>query len=58
MKINPIKLCRDPWSKAIQHLPAVKASTKRVSRRFRRQTKQALKNGIEPPISASAGERY
>ena len=55
---SPIKLCREPWSKGIQHLPAVRETTKRVSRKFRRDTKRALKMGIEPPVKASGGERY
>jgi len=58
MKINPIKLCREPWSKCIQHLPAVKVTTKKVARKFRHETKAALREGREPPVVASGGERY
>ena len=55
---SPIKLCREPWSKPIQHLRAVRDTTKRVSRKFRHDTKIALRLGGEPPVKASGGERY
>ena len=55
---SPIKLCREPWSKPIQHLPAVKATTRHVSRKFRHDAKRAIQQGKEPPTAASGGERY
>jgi len=58
MKINPCKLCREPYSRGIQHLKAVKITTKAASRRFRRQTKVALKLGREPPVTFTGGERF
>ncbi len=58
MKRNPIKLCREPWDKPIQHLPAVKAKTKAAARKLRRDTRRALKAGEEPPVTVSGGERY
>lgn len=58
MKRNPCKLCREPWSKDIQHLPPVKAKTKRESRKFRRLTRTLLRLGLEPPVAFSGGERY
>jgi hypothetical protein len=58
MKINPIKICREPWSKNIQHLPAVKLLTRAAIRKLRHETKLALKKDQEPPINGSGGERY
>jgi len=55
---SPYKLCREPWSKSIQHLPNVKQKTKQAIRKFRRLTKESLRNGEEPPISITAGDRY
>lgn len=55
---SPIKLCREPWSKGIQHFPAIKEKTLRANRKFRRDTKRALRLGKEPPVTASGGERY
>lgn len=58
MKINPIKLCREPWSKPIQHLPQVRFKTKMAQRWLRHKTKQALKQNKEPPVQVSGGDRY
>lgn len=55
---SPVKLCREPWSKAIQHLPAIKALTKAAMRRLRHATKAAIRKGEEPPTRESGGERY
>lgn len=55
---SPIKICREPWSKCIQHVPAVKALTRAAWRKFRAETKQALRNGTEPPVNGSGGARY
>lgn len=55
---SPYKLCREPWSKWIQHLPSVKAKTKKAKRKFRRMEREALRRGEEPPKSISAGDRY
>jgi hypothetical protein len=55
---SPYKLCREPWSKGIQHLPAAKAKTKQAKRKFRRLEKAALRKGDEPPKSITAGDRY
>lgn len=58
MVASPYKLCREPWSKGIQHLPAVKAKTEQAKRKFRRLEKAALRKGEEPPKAITAGERY
>ena len=55
---SPYKLCREPWSKDIQHLPSIKEKTKRAKRKFRRLEKEAIRKGEEPPKSITAGERY
>jgi hypothetical protein len=55
---SPYKLCKERWSKCIQHLPSVKAKTKQAKRKFRRLEKDALRKEKEPPVSISAGERY
>lgn len=55
---SPIKLCREPWSKGMQHLPAVKEKTRAANRRLRHAAKQALHKGSEPPTKESGGERY
>jgi len=55
---SPIKLCREPWSKAIQHLPAVKALTRAAVRNLRHATKAALRKQEEPPTKGSGGDRY
>jgi hypothetical protein len=55
---SPVKICREPWSKAIQHLPAVKLLTKAAWRRLRHATKLALRVGREPPVKESGGDRY
>jgi hypothetical protein len=54
----PVKLCREPWSKPIQHLPAVKLLTRAAIRRLRHRAKLALKRGQEPPVTESGGDRY
>ena len=54
----PIKLCREPWSKPIQHLRLVKLNTKAAWRKLRHDTKLALREGKEPPVNGSVGERY
>lgn len=58
MKHNPIKLCREPWSNSIQHLPSIKSRTRAAGRKLRHNTKIALKNGSEPPYLVSGGDRY
>jgi hypothetical protein len=55
---SPVKLCREPWSKGIQHLPAVKAKTRAANRKLRHRTKQTLRDGNEPPTKVSGGDRY
>lgn len=55
---SPYKLCREPWSKGIQHLPSVKRKTKQAKRKFRRMEKDAIRKGNEPPVSITAGDRY
>jgi len=54
----PVKLCREPWSKPIQHLHAVKLLTRAAIRRLRHRAKLALKQGKEPPVTESGGDRY
>ena len=58
MKIKPVKLCHEPYSRGIQHNKQVKKTTKIASRKFRRDTKRALKLNEEPPISFTGGERF
>jgi hypothetical protein len=58
MKIKPVKLCHERWSKCIQHIKAVKLITKAAARKFRRDTRRALKLGNEPPITFTGGDRY
>jgi len=59
MKINPVKICREPWSKAIQHLPAIKLHTRAAIRRLRHRTKLALQRDEEPPVNESGdNNRY
>lgn len=55
---SPYKISREPWDRSIQHLPNVKAKTKRAIKKFRRLTKDALRKGEEPPKSITAGDRY
>jgi len=55
---SPVKLCREPWSKPIQHIPAVKLVTKAASRKLRREAKRAIREGKEPPVTITGGERY
>lgn len=55
---SPYKLCREPWSKPIQHLPSVKAKTEQAKRKFRRMEKDAIRKGEEPSKSITAGDRY
>jgi hypothetical protein len=58
MKVNPIKLCREAWSRSIQHIRAAKEQTRLANRRLRHETKRALKQDEEPPVTKTGGERY
>lgn len=55
---SPYKICREPWSKWIQHLPNVKYKTRQAIRKFRRLEKEAIRKGEDPPDKITAGERY
>jgi hypothetical protein len=55
---SPYKICREPWSKGIQHLPSIKYKTRQAIRKFRRLEKESIKNGEDPPVKITAGDRY
>jgi len=50
---NTIKFCGCRACKAGRHHPNNKVNTRKSLRAFRRNTKQALKRGVEPPTKIS-----